>query len=353
MAEVNNLLRAVCIAAAFIIGMPSLGIVANAQELDRAYASLSESNDLTKADHARFARFWSLIDDKVVGSLNSGLSVARVQELLRTLPGFVDPKSAKGNWIGGAIFYSERERDLPTYMLGAPGKDTSLLLGLYNHGSFGPGRLSIYRRDGQTWVRTSKVDGEGPLEVYPLSASDSSLAVATIDVFNAADRSEGTLIVWQEREGKLVRALPALKELVDFRASLSNGLLRIEYDRFLDHMCESVMGKRSVYELAVSVRDNSPNVSRTSLTPWLETLELLYSLTATHRPERARMLFKNPADMDVLAPDCGEIDDEKGDLRTGHATVRLRDIQTPGVWRLELEKQDEKLWKIVAVKQVR
>lgn len=342
----------VCLAIALIVLLASAAYAVDQRTLRRAFDALYLGQGGSLKDLARFQRFWSLIDREVISALNEGKTIREVNELLRTFPGYKGPSKDPGVQIGNAVFYSGTGLGTATYRVTRAWADQdTVLLGAYNCTKLSPGRISVYRREEGKWVRVATVDGPtGPMEAYVLSKPDSGLVLATIETFNAANRAEGITTLWEERNKKLTQH-SVFKKLVDFDTSLTNSGLRVSYDGFIPHLCESVMGTRFKYELRADVRDGHIHTTRTLLTPWLETLSELYGLVSARRLAAADELFEHPADLRKMYLKCGSIREQHGDLGSGRAWVRVYDGDNTrsGVWRLVFKKGAGRFWKITSV----
>lgn len=336
------------IVCALGIGWPHAGSAAEQEPLRKAFEALPEGSPYDDADFRQYATFWSAIDQEVLRALNAGRSTAQVQEFLETLPGYYGPKKVAGVHTGDAVFPAESESDSPAYRIGRPhAKDSDLLMAVYNYMWYSPARLSVFRREHRVWRQTTTIDGHNPIRVYLLTVSGPDLALATMETFAAADRSEGTLTLWRGRKGSLTSYGPVFQGLVDPDVSSKNQVIRISYSLFFDRMCESVAGTRLGYELRLRARHGRIDFVNASVTPWLETLDELYRRVSAGESNQAGLLFDNPADMSVLHPECGEISQHQGDLKRGRASVRIHD--RAGIFRVELARRPRGVWKITRV----
>lgn len=328
------------------------GTAADDQSLARAFKRLPMYIFLDQAGRAQFARYWSLIDQHVVGELNSGRSLAQVGKMLTELPGYQGPKESSGTQIGGAVFYAEGDKshDAGYQLLQPYADDDNLIVGVFNGGFYGPGRVSIYHRRDNSWRRSSIVDAKGPISAYVLSSRDADLTVAVIDTLEAADRTEGTLAIWKETHGTLARTGFVFKELVDFDVELADQVLKVNYDAFPRHMCIGVMGERIEYQLTIALQSGHVKVVRTVLTPWFAVINDLYGYKSAGQLAEARGLFAKPADLDLIELKCGSIRKQEGSLSKGRAWAEIEDYEN--AYRLDLEKRGRLGWKIVKVREI-
>jgi hypothetical protein len=333
------------------VGWASPGGAREPDALKQAFDALPGGFAQTEAEFRAYADFWSGIDGRVIDALNAGRPMGQIEKLLQTLPGYEAPKASDALQIGGSVFSSEPGSDVPTYWITRPDpKARDLLMGVYNHEWNTPGRVSVYSREKAGWVRVLAVDGQVPIQPYVLTASGRSLALATMETFIAADRSEGTLRLWAGRAGTFASAGPVYDRLVNFDISSRNRVLTIHYTGFLEHMCEPVLGTRPEYRLILRARHGHVKVAKASLTPWLDTLGKLYDRVAAGAREEARLLFDHPQDLDVLQIDCPSIDKHGGNARQGWAWARLHALRRgQRDFHVEFARRAHGEWKIARV----
>jgi hypothetical protein len=293
-----------------------------------------------------------MIDQRVLDELNSGRSLVQVGKLLTGLPGYQGSKESSGTQIGGAVFYSEGDEGHNAgYQLLKPyADDDSLLLGVFNGGFYGPGRVSVYHRRDNTWKRSSFVDAKGPISAYVLSPRDADLTVAVIDTLEAADRTEGTLIVWKEKHGTLAHTGLVFKQLVDYDVEIADQVMKVSYDAFPRYMCIGTMGERIKFQLRLAFQTGEIKVVRTLVTPWFGLINDLYGYKSTGQVAAARGLFANPADLDLMELKCGSIRKQEGSLSKGRAWAEIEDYEN--AYRLDFERRGRLGWKIVKVREI-
>lgn len=305
------------------------------------------SNKSDRLD-SHYAMLWSTIDNLVVAALSDGRSLEYVQALLRSLPGYQEPRPRDGVQIGNAIFYQDPGAATPSYWLFRPEpNDAQVLIGSYNHKWYSPGRVSVYSLRHGVWSRTGAIDGEQSIRPVVLRSQDGLVGLATVDEFVGGDRIEGTLQFWLVSAGGLVREGPPYSTLVDYQLSFSRDALSVDYTRFLSCMCEATLGTRLEYRLRASAIGHHIEAEDTPRTPWLETLNDLYCRLSGRTRGAAGELFDNPADLELMNPDCGSVLRHSGDLEKGTATAVVRD--RTGDFHLDFQKDPAGTWKISRV----
>jgi len=242
-----------------------------------------------------FPRLWNVMDSLVLRELGRGHAAAEVNRTLSALPGFAGASEGDGVTVGGGTFYSELPRELPGYVLlpvrtgGEP-----LLMGVYNFGMNGAGRISLFAQRAGRWRKTGVVDARFAVTPYPLPLADSGLAVVTLDVFTGGDHQDGTARAWRVRGGALEPIRTLAGEMKEPRAEAVDGRVRVAFTRFPRHLSTPVLGTRIAYVTTLSSSGTGVSASTEVANPWVEVVDRYFGL-ARHTPARARALLATPA----------------------------------------------------------
>lgn len=79
------------------------------------------------------------------------------------------------------------------------------VFGVFNYGFDGRGRLSVYTKSENRWVKRSGSDSADPLLLYQCPSSGDALPLITLERFTGGDHEDAYLKSWTLRQGKLVR----------------------------------------------------------------------------------------------------------------------------------------------------
>ncbi len=312
------------------LSMLSPSFAAPSQILEK-FNSLHEAIEKTD-DAASLPSLWALIDQAVVDHLNSGKGVDSLPQLFRQLAGYNESRTSAKTVIGNAVFYDNPDEEA-TYSVRPLEVDGSrYAVGIYtfvNKYKFKmyPGRLSLYAFRSGSWNKTNNFDGNSPILVYSFPDALSRGYLITLERNIYADRQEGHIRSWLISQGELREQQPCVfNGLVDFSTQVAQSSLVIAYTRFLDGLCEPVLGKRLLYEIAFSVNDKKEIVCKErALTPWLEVLNAYFEAIDRNQPEKAiRYVYDNSILKKLHKGYCATIEAQDGDLANGVAFVDIR-----------------------------
>jgi len=247
------------------------------------------------APRTAYRRMWEAMDSLVLRELSHGRTADEVNRALAALPGFAPATEGEGFTAAGAEFYSELPRGLPGYVvLPVRASGEALLLGVYNVGANGAGRVSLFARRGGGWSRTGVVDGASAVTPFLLPLADSALALVTLDVFTGGDHQDGGVRVWRIRNGglELLRTLPGEMKEPDGRPE--DGAVLVSFNRFPGQLVAPVLGTRIEHVTAVVPSGATVAVRDSIANPWVEVVDRYYGL-ARRSPGRARALLASPS----------------------------------------------------------
>jgi hypothetical protein len=247
------------------------------------------------APRTAYRRMWEVMDSVVLRELSRGGTADEVNRTLSAFPGFAGAAEGAGFTTDQAAFYDELPRALPGYVVfPVRASGEALLLGVYNFGVNGAGRVSLFARRGGEWTRTGVADARFAVTPFLLPLADSALALVTLDVFTGADHQDGQVRVWRIGDGglELLRTLPG--ELKEPSGHFEDGAVRISFSRVPRHLDAPVLGTRIEHVAAIAPSGATVAVRDSIANPWVEIADRYYALAARN-PAAARALLASPA----------------------------------------------------------
>lgn len=244
---------------------------------------------------APYRRMWEVLDSVVLRELARGADAEAVNRTLAAFPGFAEAGPGVTFSTEWATYTNQLPRDLPGYVV-VPLRASRrpLLLGVYNFGVNGAGRVSLFTRRAGRWVRTATVDARSAVAPYVLPLADSALALVTLDRFTGGDHVDGTVQVWRVRDGAptLLRTLgPELKEP---SAEAEDSVVRIQFNRFPRHLGAPILGTRIEHVTTIAPAGATVTLRDRIANPWVEVVDRYYGLVR-QSPAQARALLAAPS----------------------------------------------------------
>lgn len=288
-------IHARCTAAALFVAALSGPAAAQPAPLRERFVSSLEATGGGSERATAYPRLWDVMDSLVIHKLSGGKPADGVNRALAALPGFAEATEGDGFSAGQGTFYNELPRALPGYVVlpvRAGGED--LLLGVYNFGINGAGRVSVFARRGGAWRRTGGMDARFAVTPYVLPLADSALALVTLDVFTGGDHQDGWVKVWRLRNGglELLRELPG--EMKEPEGRPEGGAVSISFSRFPRHLGAPILGTRIHHVTTIAPSGATVAVRDSIANPWVEVVDRYYGFVR-QSPARARALLASPS----------------------------------------------------------
>jgi hypothetical protein len=298
-------------------------VVAQPDPLRDRFATRLEDTGGDEATRQPFARVWDVMDSVVLRELRRGREADEVNRALAQFPAYSGASEGDGVPIGRGTFYSELPRALPSYVvLPVRAGGETLLMGVYNFGINGAGRISLFAKRTGTWRRTAAFDARFPVVPYLLPLADSGLAVVTLETFTGGDHQDGTARVWRIRRGALEPLLRLPGEMKEPSARVEKGNVEIAFTRFPRHLSAPILGTRLGYVTTIRALGTRVTTSTESANPWVDVVDRYYGLAATS-PAAARALLADPALARPLGTRPPMSLDDGGDARAGSGWIEV------------------------------
>jgi hypothetical protein len=294
-----------------------------------------------------YPRMWNVMDSLVLRELRRGRGVDEVNRALAALPGYEGATRGDTATVGRGTFYSVLPRELPGYVvLPVRAGREPLLMGVYNFGVNGPGRVSLFARRAGAWRRTGMADARFPVVPCLLPLADSGLAVVTLETFTGGDHQDGGARVWRVRRGMLEPLRTLTGEMKEPEAEAVDGTVRIAFTRFPRHLEAPILGTRIAYVTTFAPAGAGVSVATEVANPWVEVVDRYYGV-ATRNPAQARTLLSDPALARRLGTRVPTAYDDGGDLRAGSGwlVIEPRGVRS----RVTSRRGSDGRWRITSV----
>jgi hypothetical protein len=345
-----NILASVTVAQSATLQPDEL---AASQRFNREFDEQLVRNDIF-FQTSQVKTIWNILDETTVRLLNAGHSSDGINRFFTTLRGFEAPTN-EPTIIGNAVFYSKPAHELSTYGVSPSRENSRYLFGIFNYGRNGRGRLSVYAKRENRWVRTAHFDADSLSSVYELPVVEGALPLITVQKVIGGDHDDGVLNAWWLKKGRLFPEKLTTDRFMDLETEQVNGVVNGYYSRS-PGLYEAFLGERIRYLLKIDVVQRHIRFTRTVLNPWLEVVSEFYDYLEAKNSPKAKQLLASESIAKDLTFDSPRLFRSDGDLNHGAGFVVLEkyspDDGRHEYLRVESRRNSANQWKITAVTKI-